>query len=213
MLLINNSGKMNRTEKVQVSDTTMLHKAAAACYKIIIPFFILLLFGLICPAQKHQFTLSKTDFLLDGKPVLDILVEGMGHTNFAQFMIDRKGITDRVTLNGMTLMNWEIYPLPMDGNYVTQSAQSDRGYDDKNGKFFKGHFTLVTAGDTYFDLSNYSKGMVYVNGHNLGRHWNIGPQQHLYCPATWLKTGVNEIIIFDLLQQDAKEIKGVKTLE
>ena len=40
-------------------------------------------------------------------PVLDILVEGMGHINFAQFMIDRKGITDRVTLNGMTLMNWQ----------------------------------------------------------------------------------------------------------
>ena len=36
-------------------------------------------------------------------PVLEILVEGMGHINFAQFMIDRKGITDRVTLNGMTL--------------------------------------------------------------------------------------------------------------
>ena len=39
-------------------------------------------------------------------PVLDILVEGMGHINFAQMMIDRKGITDRVTLQGMTLMNW-----------------------------------------------------------------------------------------------------------
>ena len=146
-------------------------------------------------------------------PVLDILVEGMGHINFAQFMIDRKGITDRVTLNGMTLMNWEIYSLPMDADYVKRTALSDRGYDNKKGKFFKGHFTLAITGDTYFDLSNYSKGMVYVNGHNLGRHWNLGPQQHLYCPASWLKTGVNEIIVFDLLQQDAREIKGVKTLE
>ncbi len=46
-------------------------------------------------------------------PVLDILVEGMGHINFAQEMIDRKGITDRVTLSGMTLMNWEAFPLPL----------------------------------------------------------------------------------------------------
>jgi hypothetical protein len=38
--------------------------------------------------------------------VLDVLVEGMGHINFAQALIDRKGITDRVTLAGMTLMNW-----------------------------------------------------------------------------------------------------------
>ena len=46
-------------------------------------------------------------------PVLEILVEGMGHINFAQEMIDRKGITDRVTLSGMTLMNWEVFLLPL----------------------------------------------------------------------------------------------------
>ena len=51
-------------------------------------------------------------------PELEILVEGMGHINFAQFMIDRKGITDRVTLNGMTLMSWEVYPLPMNEAYI-----------------------------------------------------------------------------------------------
>jgi len=45
-------------------------------------------------------------------PVLEIFVEGMGRTYFAQHMIDRKGITDRVTLNGMTLMNREVYNLP-----------------------------------------------------------------------------------------------------
>jgi beta-galactosidase len=155
--------------------------------------------------------LPKTDV---ANPQLDILVEGMGHINFAQFMIDRKGITDRVTLNGMTLMNWETFLLPMDAAYVTAAAKvTDQNSDTKKGVFFKGTFTLNTAADTYFDLSNYSKGMVYVNGHNLGRYWNIGPQQHLYCPAGWLKKGSNEIIVFDLLQTEAKEIKGIKTLE
>ena len=52
-------------------------------------------------------------------PVLDILVEGMGHINFAQEMIDRKGITDRVTLSGMTLMNWEVFLLPLADAWVT----------------------------------------------------------------------------------------------
>ena len=146
-------------------------------------------------------------------PTLDILVEGMGHINFAQFMNDRKGITDRVTLNGMTLMNWEIFSLPMDAAFVTKAAQADRGMDDRKGMFFKGNFSLPGTGDTYFDMSNYSKGMVYVNGHNLGRHWNIGPQQRLYCPAGWLKKANNEIIVFDLLQTDAKPIFAFKTLE
>ncbi len=152
-------------------------------------------------------------------PILDILVEGMGHINFAQFMIDRKGITDRVTLNGMTLMNWEIFSLPMDDirkatTRTTTNAKTLLSCQAGSyGVFFKGNFSLSETGDTYFDLSNYSKGMVYVNGHNLGRYWNTGPQQRLYCPAGWLKKGNNGIIIFDLLQLDAKEIKSFKTLE
>src|SRR5882672_5016501 len=64
---------------------------------------------------KWTVKLSKTEV---ADPVLEILVEGMGHINFAQYMIDRKGITDRVTLNGMTLMNWEVFKLPLDENYI-----------------------------------------------------------------------------------------------
>jgi len=145
-------------------------------------------------------------------PQLDILVEGMGHINFAQYMIDRKGITDRVTLNGMTLMNWETFLLPMDPAFVTKAAQPDRGIDTRKGQFFKGQFSLSQTGDTYFDMSRYSKGILYINGHNLGRYWNIGPQQRLYCPASWLKKGENEIIIFDLHQEKAEPVTGEKTM-
>jgi beta-galactosidase len=146
-------------------------------------------------------------------PVLEILVEGMGHINYGQFMIDRKGITDRVTLNGMTLMNWEMYSLPMNYDYVEQAATAPRGMvDDKQGMFFKGEFQLNSTADTYFDMSGYAKGMVYVNGHNLGRYWNTGPQQRLYCPASWLKKGDNTIIIFDLHQLDAKPVSGKRQM-
>jgi beta-galactosidase len=154
--------------------------------------------------------LPKTDMK---DPILEILVEGMGHINFAQFMIDRKGITDRVTLNGMTLMNWETFLLPMDPEFVKTYANQDRGMDFRPCVFFKGVFNLKETGDTYFDLSNYSKGMVYINGHNLGRHWNIGPQQRLYCPSGWLNKDHNEIIIFDLHQTESKPISTYKTIE
>ena len=147
-------------------------------------------------------------------PVLEILVEGMGHINFAQFMIDRKGITDRVTLNGVTLMDWEIYSLPMDGKFIQFATQSAKNpANSKRGLFFRGEFNLSEIGDTYFDLSRYAKGIVYVNGHNLGRYWNIGPQKRLYCPASWLKKGKNEICVFDLHQLMAETIKGEKTVE
>lgn len=144
-------------------------------------------------------------------PVLEILVEGMGHINFAQHIIDRKGITERVTLNGMTLMNWEIYKFPMNDEFIPTLKTSTNF--SKAGIFFKGSFTLSAQADTYIDMSNYTKGVVWINGHNIGRYWEIGPQKRLFCPACWLKKGDNEIVVFDLIQTEAKNVKGVKTLE
>ena len=149
-------------------------------------------------------------------PVLEIFVEAMGRINFAQNLIDRKGITDRVTLNGMTLMNWQVYNLPMDRQFIYDLRSSGKTLK-KPGVFFKGNFMLSRAGgnlgsDTYIDVSSYTKGIVWVNGHNLGRFWNIGPQKRLFCPSPWLKEGINEIIVFDLHQTEAKPVFGYKTL-
>jgi beta-galactosidase len=150
-------------------------------------------------------------------PVLEIFVEAMGRINFAQDLIDRKGITDRVTLNGMTLMNWKVYNLPMDNKFIYDLRSSGKNLD-KPGIFFRGSFILSRpagnlSADTFIDVSNYVKGIVWVNGHNLGRYWNIGPQKRLYCPASWLKEGLNEIMIFDLHQKEAKIVAGMTTQE
>ncbi|MCW5915663.1 MAG: beta-galactosidase [Chitinophagaceae bacterium] len=147
-------------------------------------------------------------------PLLEIVVEGMGHINFAQFIIDRKGITDRVTLNGMTLMNWHTTLLPLDEDFI-KNRKPDLTVKvdaDKPCNFFEGRFNLSEVGDTYIDMSGYTKGVLYVNGHNLGRYWNIGPQQRLYCPASFLKKGENEILVFDLLQQQAASVQGLHRL-
>ena len=156
---------------------------------------------------KWETNLPKTDV---ENPELEILVEAMGHINFAQFMIDRKGITDRVTLNGMSLMDWKITPYALDEKFIKlQQINLNKSVTNSNYcNFFKGNFELKETGDTYFNLSNYSKGILYINGHNLGRYWNKGPQQKLYCPASWLKKGINEILVFDLLQNQAKNISA-----
>jgi len=140
------------------------------------------------------------------KPVLTILVEAMGRINFAQAMIDRKGITDRVTLNGMTLMNWRVYPLPLGDDFVRRLPAGSTG--DRPGLFFRGTFELKDTADTFFDLSAYQKGLIWVNGHNLGRYWNIGPQKRLYCPASWLRRGENDIAVFDLHQLQPAPVAG-----
>ncbi|HLP73354.1 MAG TPA: beta-galactosidase family protein [Bacteroidales bacterium] len=151
------------------------------------------------------------------KPILEILVEGMGRINFAQAMIDRKGITDRVTLNGMTLMNWKVYNLPMDEKFIYGLRSSGKTVN-KPGIFFRGSFMLnreagIQKADTYIDMSNFKKGIVWVNSHNLGRYWNIGPQKRLYCPASFLREGLNEIMVFDLHATQAQIVSGWKTME
>ena len=158
---------------------------------------------------KWTVDLPKTDVK---NPQLDILVEAMGHINFAQYMTDRKGITDRVTLNGMTLMNWQTFLLPINDSLI-KNVSPAHADTTKKAMFFSGKFSLSDVHDTYLDMSNYTKGIVWVNGHNLGRYWYVGPQQHLYCPAPFLKKGDNTVIVFDLLQTEAKFIQGVKTLE
>ena len=74
----------------------------------------------------------------------------------------------------------------------------------------RGTFTLKDTLDTYLDLSSWGKGVVWVNGHNLGRYWNAGPQQTLYLPGPWLKKGENEIVIFEELNCTQEKIRGVK---
>ena len=156
----------------------------------------------------NTIALPKTD---NPKPVLTILVEAMGRINFAQSMIDRKGITDRVTLNGMTLMNWEVYPLPLKDDFVRQLPEGK--VDERPGIFFRGTFDLSEPADTFLDLSGYQKGLVWVNGHNLGRYWNLGPQKRLYCPAGWLRRGQNQILVLDLHQLQPAAVAGYAELE
>jgi len=144
-------------------------------------------------------------------PTLDILVEGMGHINFAQEMIDRKGITDRVTLSGMTLMNWKVYLLPLSEAWMRTLRPNAAADASRPGIFFRGTFRIDTPADTFIDMTGYSKGAAWVNGHNLGRFWDVGPQTRLYCPAPWLKAGENEVIVFDLHKTEAAPLRGAAT--
>jgi beta-galactosidase len=70
---------------------------------------------------------------------------------------------------------------------------------------------LKQRGDTFLDLSAWGKGVVWVNGHALGRFWNIGPQQTLYVPAPWLKEGRNEVVVLDLLGPSEPVLSGRST--
>lgn len=145
---------------------------------------------------------------------LDILVEAMGRVNFDKSIHDRKGITEEVSLisptgDATSLKNWLVYNLPVDYKFAAKKKYIKGGKQDKPA-YYRGTFNLSELGDTFIDMSTWGKGMVWVNGHALGRFWEIGPQQTLFMPGCWLKKGKNEIIILDLKGPEKATVKGIK---
>lgn len=143
---------------------------------------------------------------------LDILVEAMGRVNFDKTIHDRKGITEKVEIvNGKhcrKLKNWKVYNLPIDYTFVRNKNYTD-GCAVEVPAYYKANFSLEDTGDTFLDMSTWGKGMVWVNGHALGRFWEIGPQQTLYMPGCWLKKGENEIVVLDLKGPKKANLKGL----
>lgn len=142
---------------------------------------------------------------------LDIIVENMGRVNFGELIIDRKGITKKVELSfaGKTinLKNWKVYSFPVD--YQFQASRKFTKGKTNGPAWYRGTFNVTKKGDTFIDMSTWGKGMVWVNGYNLGRYWKIGPQQTLFMPGCWLKEGRNEIIILDLEGPSKTSVAGL----
>jgi beta-galactosidase len=142
-----------------------------------------------------------------GKVTLDILVENMGRINFGPYLLkNKKGITEKVLLADKELLNWQMFALPFSNINTFKYKSSAVAANQPVVK--KGTFQINTTGDTYLDMSNWGKGVVWVNGHNLGRYWNIGPQQSLYLPAEWLKKGNNEIVVLELIKSEQSTLRA-----
>ncbi len=130
---------------------------------------------------------------------LEILVENMGRINYgAEIVNNQKGIISPVTINGIEITgNWQMFMFPF------EKVPDLQYYKNNNSPgrpvIYQGNFTIDKTGDTFLDMRNWGKGIIFVNGHHLGRYWNVGPQQTLYLPGVWLKKGENEIVIFEQL--------------
>ena len=142
---------------------------------------------------------------------LQILVENTGRINYGYKMYDRKGINDCVRFeienpDGSYLWNYascigfEICTLPLEntkklvwGNYRDEYMNTP--------VFYHGSFTAKPGVDTFIDTNGLTKGVIYINGFNLGRYWNIGSQRTLYVPGELLKEN-NTIEILELYSKE-----------
>lgn len=151
---------------------------------------------------------SETDILLEipkGGAKLSLLVENMGRINYGWKLKDPKGITEGVRLGQQFLYDWTIYSLPLKDLSALRFEPAPMEPDNTltGPRFHKATITLDRIADTFLQLEGWTKGAAYINGFNLGRYWEVGPQKTLYVPAPLLREGDNELILFELHGTDA----------
>ncbi len=138
---------------------------------------------------------------------LDILTENDGRINSTRMMRHaQKGAPQGVVLDGKQLTGWQVYTLPMTsfGNVYFH-----RGAPSSGPAFYRGRFRVSSNGDTFLDVRALHKGAVWINGHAIGRYWDIGPQDTLYVPGPWLHAGWNQIVVFDIEGVESPRLAGL----
>lgn len=133
---------------------------------------------------------------------VDILVENLGRINYgAEIVHNTKGIISPVMISNQKIEgNWKMYRFP----FAWMPVINDINKGAKTGRpaLYSGSFTVEEPGDIFLDMKKWDKGIVYVNGWNLGRYWKEGPQQTLYLPGAFLKKGKNDIVVFEQINDD-----------
>lgn len=142
---------------------------------------------------------------------LQVLVENEGRINYG-IANDFKGILGQVYYGEHVLKNWTMTGFPLDDYKKVENLFGE--LKKKQGRklsaksflrsgpiLFHSDFNLQEdlVFDTYLNTTGWGKGIVFINGFNLGRYWPlVGPQITLYVPKELLQVGANSLVMLEL---------------
>ena len=131
---------------------------------------------------------------------LDVLVENTGYVNYGPACgTERKGV-GQILVNLERQDNITHYPLEMEDDILNKIVYTDKIFRNANDPVFvKGYFEVDEIAETFIRFPGH-KGCIWINGFNIGKYWNVGPDTALYVPSALLKKGRNEIVIFEQYQ-------------
>ncbi|XP_051052839.1 beta-galactosidase-1-like protein 3 [Phodopus roborovskii] len=137
---------------------------------------------------------------------LRILVENQGRINYSRKIQNEwKGLDGDVSINDTLLKNFTIYSLDMKMSFFKRLRSATWRLAPEyylGPAFYQGTLKAGSSPkDTFLDLSKWHYGFVFINGRNLGRYQDIGPQRTLYLPGPWLHPEDNEIIVFEKIKK------------
>lgn len=128
---------------------------------------------------------------------LDVLVENMGRVNYGHKLLadtQQKGLRTGVMSDLHFVADWEQYSLEFTDQL---SIDFEKGWGENTPSFYKYDVTIDDPKDTFINMELFGKGIVLVNGFNIGRFWNVGPTLSLYVPKALFRKGQNKIVIFE----------------
>lgn len=158
---------------------------------------------LVTVLYRHK-NVTTTQLIIRPGQKLSIFVENMGRIGFGSFLHDPKGIISEVTLDGHVLYDWNAIKFPLhDVSWIVPALPID---DTNQPAFYTASFSLSPEHpkqplDGYIDMSEWSKGVVFINDFNLGRYWStVGPQLTLFLPGSCIKPypEINNITVFEI---------------
>ena len=136
----------------------------------------------------------------EGKHRLDLLVENMGRINFGKYMMEeRKGLSAPVVFNGKELGPFAQVGLPMQEPPKAKYLEIKDGKTLGSATLYRGTMKIGSPCDTWLDMRGFGRGIVWLNGRNLGLYWKVGPSQGVFVPGCWWKKGEeNELVVLEL---------------
>ncbi|KRV49488.1 beta-galactosidase [Wenjunlia vitaminophila] len=143
---------------------------------------------------------ASLDVTGDGERVrLELLVENQGRVNYGPLLGLHKGVLGAVTLGRRLVHGWTMHRLPLDEWTPDDLARAVSAAEpDGSAGFATARFTIPEPADAFLAFPGFAKGFAWVNGHLLGRYWEIGPQTTLYLPSPLLVPGENTVTLLEL---------------
>ncbi len=130
---------------------------------------------------------------------VELLVEDRGRVNYGPRLGEPKGLIGPVCLDGGQLLAWEVLALDLErlSTGVFTSAVGVEG-PVAGPSLVRAGLRLDEVVDLFLDTRGWGKGVVWMNGFNLGRYWSRGPQRTLYVPAETMRAGENDLVVLEM---------------
>lgn len=142
-----------------------------------------------------------------GEYNLRIYVENIGRITYGPEILDNsKGLFGNICIDRESIEGWTITELKVRDANVENLAFNPKT-NANLPEFYKAYVEITEPKDMYLDVSGWGMGEAWINGQYLGSYWEEERQQSIQVPASVLKKGKNELVVFELKNNEQRDMR------